>query len=412
MSRESTVVTSSAPATRRANWVDRAALHLLARQLDRVRTGALDLRLPDGTQRRFGAADAPGIHLEVDDWSFFRRVVTGADIGAGESYMDGHWRCDDLPGLLRMIIESGSHAKPSTIWARIGSRWHALGRYRHANTLRGSRRNIGYHYDLGNELYRTFLDATMMYSCAEFEGEPGKLFDAQKRKLESICHRLEIGAGDHVLEIGSGWGGFALYAARERGCHVTTITLSEQQLAYVRERADEAGLAGQIDARLCDYRRADGIYDRIVSIEMFEAVGYEYYRAFFEACQRLLRPGGRMFLQTITIPDQRFDSYRRSFDFIRKYVFPGGLLSSLHEIFGTLRRHTTLQVEWLRDIGPDYATTLRTWRSNFLARMPEVRRLGYDDRFVRMWDFYLAGCEALFAARSLGDAQLLLRRPV
>lgn len=400
---------TSAPA--RPSRLDRIALRLVERQLAGVAAGPIAVHLPDGDRRVVGAGPEPTVTLRVGDWSFFRRLVAGADIGAGEAYMDGHWSCDDLPGLLRRVVASDGFARPASWWERAGARLQALARFRNPNTLRGSRRNIARHYDLGNDLYRLFLDETMMYSCAEFAG-PGDadLRAAQERKLEGICRRLEIGAQHHVLEIGSGWGGFALHAAATRGCRVTTLTLSREQQALVRERVAAAGLADRIEVQLCDYREHAGAYDRLVSIEMFEAVGFAFYRAYFEAVERLLRPGGRMFLQTITVPDRRFDAYRRGFDFIRKHIFPGGLLASVHEVLGTLRRHTTLEVEWLRDIGPDYATTLRLWRERFLAQRAEVRRLGYDERFVRMWEFYLASCEALFAARAIGDAQLVLRR--
>jgi cyclopropane-fatty-acyl-phospholipid synthase len=411
MSRESVVPSPARSLPARASRLDRLALRLVAHQLGSVTGGPIVVRLPDGSRLVVGSGREPEITLQVDDWSFFRRVVAGADIGAGEAYMDGHWRCDDLAGLMRRVVEGGGFALPATWWERLGARLQAMGRFRNANTLRGSRRNIARHYDLGNDLYRLFLDETMMYSCAEFAG-PGDedLRAAQERKLEGICRRLEIGPQHHVLEIGSGWGGFALHAAATRGCRVTTLTLSREQQALVRERAAAAGLADRIDVQFCDYREHSGTYDRLVSIEMFEAVGFAFYRAYFEAVQRLLQPGGRMFLQTITVPDRRFDEYRRGFDFIRKHIFPGGLLASLHEVIGTLRRHTSLEVDWLRDIGPDYATTLRLWRERFLASKAEVGRLGYDERFVRMWEFYLASCEALFAARAIGDAQLVLRR--
>jgi cyclopropane-fatty-acyl-phospholipid synthase len=214
----------------------------------------------------------------------------------------------------------------------------------------------------------------------------------------------------HVLEIGSGWGGFAIHAAAHYGCRVTSITLSQRQLELARERARDAGVSQLVEFRLCDYRDVDGSFDRIVSIEMFEAVGYEYYPAFFGACDRLLRAGGRMLLQTITVPDEQFETYRRGFDFIRKYIFPGGLLASVGAINRTVQEQTRLRIDWVRNIGPSYAPTLHAWRDRFMEHLPEVRRLGFDDRFIRMWEFYLACCEAQFAARSIGDVQLMLRR--
>jgi cyclopropane-fatty-acyl-phospholipid synthase len=288
---------------------------------------------------------------------------------------------------------------------------HRVLRFLHANRPARSARNIQYHYDLSNDLYQLFLDDSLTYSCAVFEPADLSLAQAQTRKIDQICRRLELRPGLALLEIGSGWGAFAIHAARHYGCRVTSLTLSRQQLELARERVAAAGLEAAVDIRLCDYREISGSFDRIVSIEMFEAVGYEYYRVFFEQCDRLLRPGGRMFLQTITVPDQRFERYRREFDWIRKYIFPGGLLASAHAIATALMRYTDLRIEWMQDIGPHYARTLRCWRERFLARRAEVDRLGFDERFHRMWEFYLASCEAAFATRHIGDVQMLLRRP-
>jgi cyclopropane-fatty-acyl-phospholipid synthase len=250
----------------------------------------------------------------------------------------------------------------------------------------------------------------MAYSCAVFDATHTTLADAQEEKLDGICRSLELQPGMHVLEIGSGWGGFAIHAARRYGCRVTSITLSQRQLELARERAREAGVEALVDFRLCDYRDVQGSFDRIVSIEMFEAVGYEYYAAFFRTCDRALRAGGRMLLQTITVPDEHFEAYRRGFDFIRKYIFPGGLLASVGVINETVQKQTRLRIEQVRNIGPHYAPTLHAWRQRFMQRLPEVRSLGFDERFIRMWEFYLACCEAQFAARSIGDVQLVLRR--
>jgi cyclopropane-fatty-acyl-phospholipid synthase len=252
----------------------------------------------------------------------------------------------------------------------------------------------------------------MTYSAGVFERPDATLEEAQHAKLDGVCRSLQLQPGDHVLEIGSGWGSFAIHAARTHGCRVTALTLSHDQLVLARQRVAEAGLSARVDIQLCDYRRVVGQYDHLVSIEMFEAVGLAYYDAFFGACERLLRPHGRMFLQAIAIPDQRFPAYARDFDWSRKHIFPGSLLASLHEISASLQRVTTLRIESLRDIGCDYARTLRLWRERFLRAQHEVRRLGFDDRFIRMWTFYLASCEASFAARYINDLQLLLSRPL
>ena len=389
----------------------RAAAKLVLAQLSRWRGRALTLSFPDRNVARFGdQGGEPPLHVTVRNWRFFWRALIGADIGLGESYMAGEWECSDLVALCREFLRNQSalpHRSPWTAMARLR---HTLLRLTSANTLSGSRRNIQHHYDLSNELYRLFLDDSMMYSCAEFARADMSLAEAQRHKIDQICHRLDLRPGLTVLEIGSGWGEFAMHAARTYGCRVTSLTLSQQQLALARERVAAAGLSSLVDIRLCDYRQCTGTFDRIVSIEMLEAVGYEYYGAFFSQCHRLLAPDGRMFLQVITVPDQRFDSYRRDFDWIRKYIFPGGLLPSVHVISEALKRHTDLRIEWIRDIGPHYAPTLRHWRERFLSRWTDVRRLGFDERFRRMWEFYLASCEAAFATRWIGDAQMIVAR--
>lgn len=392
-------------------WRHRLAYSAVLGQLQRLPQGALTVVLPDGRWVQCGRADALSrATIEVKRWRFFSRILAGADIGLGESYMDGDWRCDDIGALFSVLVENQQHLSTGAGWSwlvRLGGR--ARG-WLHANTRRGSRRNIAYHYDLGNDLYRLFLDRTMTYSCAVYRRPGASLDEAQEEKLDGICRRLELGARAEVLEIGSGWGGFAIHAAGRYGARVTGITLSRSQLELARERAVAAGVGERVDFRLCDYRDVSGSFDHIVSIEMFEAVGYDYYRAFFTACDRVLRPGGRMLLQTITVPDERFEAYRRGDDFIRKHIFPGGLLASVARIRRTLREHTRLRIEWIENIGPHYAPTLRAWRERFMQRLPEVRRLGYGERFIRMWEIYLASCEAQFAASTLGDVQILLTR--
>jgi cyclopropane-fatty-acyl-phospholipid synthase len=386
------------------------AARLMLQRLKTWRKGSILLELPDGTMHRYGdeRSERP-VRLRVHDWRFFSRTLLGGDIGVGESYMAGEWDCADLPELVRLFLldQSAIDYRSPLLWlSRIV---HQGRRILDTNTRSGSRRNIRYHYDLSNELFATFLDDSLTYSCAVFSGPAATLADAQREKIDSVCRALDLRPGQHLLEIGSGWGSLAMHAARAYGCRVTSLTLSEQQLRLARERARHMGLADRIDFRLCDYRDARGSYDHITSIEMLEGVGAAYYDAFFQACDRLLRPGGRMFLQAITVPDRRFDAYRKQFDWIRKYIYPGGCLTSVGAI-GTALKKTSLQIEWLRDIGPHYAPTLRHWRERFLGRLAEVRRLGFDERFIRMWEFYLASCEAAFATRYIGNVQMVLGR--
>lgn len=398
---------TSAPAL---GLLDRVAQRLALGQLRRWRA-PLTIELPDGRAIDVGQSRAGRrVSVAVKDARAFRRLLASGDIGLGESYMDGDWESSDLVELCRLFIAESAGARS---WLALPMRAvHAWQRVAHANSVRGSRRNIRAHYDLSNDLFQLFLDPSMTYSAAVFERPGATLEEAQHAKLDGICRSLALQPGDHVLEIGSGWGSFAMHAARAYGCRVTSLTLSQDQRTLARQRVAQAGLSDRVDIQLCDYRHATGQYDHLVSIEMFEAVGLRYYDAFFGACERLLRPQGRMFLQTIAIPDQRFRAYARDFDWSRKYIFPGSLLASLHEITASLQRVTTLRIESLRDIGLDYARTLHCWRAQFLRAQHEVRRLGFDDRFIRMWDFYLASCEASFAARYINNLQLVLCRPL
>jgi cyclopropane-fatty-acyl-phospholipid synthase len=281
----------------------------------------------------------------------------------------------------------------------------------HRNTRAGARRNIRAHYDIGNDFYRLMLDETMMYSCALFERPGMSLAEAQRAKLERICRALALGPGDHVLEIGTGWGGFALHAAQRYGCRVTTTTISPSQAALARERVRAAGLEDRITILEKDYRDLGGRYDKLVSIEMIEAIGHEYFEAFFAQAAARLAPGGRMLLQSITIADQRFERARDDVDFIKRYVFPGCCIPSVTALLRAATAASDLRLVGLEDIGPHYAPTLARWRENVFASLARVRELGYTDEFVRMWEFYLCYCEAGFAERALGDALLLFEKP-
>jgi cyclopropane-fatty-acyl-phospholipid synthase len=279
------------------------------------------------------------------------------------------------------------------------------------NTLKGSRRNIGAHYDLGNELFELFLDETMMYSCGIFERPESSLKEASEAKLERICRKLQLKASDHVIEIGTGWGGFAIYAAKHFGCRVTTTTISQQQYDYALQRVREAGLEDRITLLFRDYRELEGQFDKLVSIEMIEAVGHEHFDTYFRKCSELLKADGMMLLQSITIADQRYPIAKKSIDFIQRYIFPGGCLPSVAALSDSVARKTDMRIYDLEDIGVHYATTLRIWRERFFARLEEVHRLGYPERFIRMWNYYLSYCEGGFRQQAIGTVQLLLTKP-
>lgn len=393
--------------------VSRAALPRLLDTLRRSLTiGRLVVELPGGTSHAFGPAGSPRrTRIRIESPAFFRRLLLGGDVGLGESYMEGEWEADDLTTFLTLATENEDElavVNPLTKALNAGNDLLHLFR---RNTRRGSRRNIAAHYDLSNEFFALFLDETLTYSSAVFESGDQPLADAQRRKYRSLAKKAQLGPGDHVLEVGCGWGGFALLAAREYGCRVTGITVSERQHALARARVAEASLDGRVEIRLQDYRDVTGKFDKIVSIEMFEALGREHWPVFFSKLEEVLAPHGLVALQLITVPDHRFEEYARHCDWIQKHIFPGSLLGSLHHVTGAMSRVSRLGVHHLEDIGPHYALTLARWRQAFLSRLERVRELGFDDRFIRMWHFYLAACEAYFATRRLGDLQLVLTRP-
>jgi cyclopropane-fatty-acyl-phospholipid synthase len=349
--------------------------------------------------------------IAVHDERFFRRALLAGDVGIGEAYMDGDWSTPDLVAVVRLAVRNLDQLDGSnrllTSFRRIAD---FLEHRRRRNTQAGSRRNIAQHYDLGNDFYRLFLDRTLAYSCAYYERDDDTLEQAQIRKFDRICRKLQLEPQDHVLEIGTGWGGFALYAAQTYGCRVTTTTISRQQHDYAREVFCRSRAGERIELLFEDYRNLRGEFDKIVSIEMFEAVGYEHYDDYFGACDGLLKPGGSMLLQTITIQEKTFRQYRKQSDWIKKHIFPGAELASVIEIQRSLARTTRMQLSHLEDIGKHYALTLHEWRRRFLEHLPEVRPLGFDDRFVRMWDYYLAYCEGGFRERYISDVQLVLSK--
>ncbi|HVK78177.1 MAG TPA: cyclopropane-fatty-acyl-phospholipid synthase family protein [Kofleriaceae bacterium] len=386
----------------------RLVLGALARAWQGSGTGRLDVRLPDGARVRLGAAGAPDATITVADERAFVRVALRGELGAGEAFVAGEWTADDLPAALRLFLRATA-ARGLESWLTRLAVTAARRRHRRAaNDRAGSARNVGAHYDLGNAFYRLFLDDQLIYSCALWPPGARDLEAAQVVKLDRLCDLAAIGPGARVLELGCGWGALAIHAAR-RGARVTAVTVSPAQLAEARARVAAAGVADRVDVALCDYRDTTGRYDAILSCEMLEAVGAEFLPGFFATVAARLQPGGRAAIQSITMPDARYAAYRRSVDWMQTYVFPGTHIPSLGAIDAALAGTGLTRVA-ADDIGPDYAPTLRAWRERFTAALPAVRRLGFDEPFVRTWTLYLAFSEAAFAERTLTNHQLILRR--
>jgi len=395
----------------------RRSLPLAARivlgRLARIRRGYLIVRLPDGSHHTFAGSDggaAEVVELEIHRWRFFSRLLRRADVGAGEAFVDGDWSSSNLVGLTRFFLDNELELAPPSVLGAIGRFRDRLTHLLRSNTRAQARHNIHAHYDLSNQLYALFLDPSMTYSSALFDSPGLDLEAAQRRKYQRLADWAGLQPEHDVLEIGCGWGGFAEYAAGELGCRVTGITLSEEQASFARRRMIDAGLEDRVQIKVVDYRDVDGEFHAVISIEMLEAVGHRFLDGFFSTCDRVLRPGGRMALQTITIPDQVYDRYRRGTDWIRAYIFPGGHLPSLGAIQGSLARQTGLVIDRLDDMAGDYANTLKQWRARFWSQEARVRALGFDDRFLQMWDFYMATCEAAFRDQQIGVLQLSLAR--
>jgi cyclopropane-fatty-acyl-phospholipid synthase len=390
----------------------RLCRRLIQERLKRIDRGSLRIALPEGRQIDYGdAASEPRADLTIHDNRFFSRIVLGGDIGLGESYTDGDWDSADVARLFEVFIANRHHLVDGHFLSAALSRFRD--RVRHllrANTIPGSRRNIRAHYDLGNDFYRTFLDTSMTYSCARFLVPDETLEQAQINKLRDMIAKAQIGPEDHVLEIGCGWGSFAVEAVRQTGCRVTGITVSPAQMEWARERVRQEGMEDRIDIRLTDYRHISGRFDCIVSIEMLEAVGHRRLGTFFSCCEHLLKPGGLMALQTITIPDDRYEDYRRGMDWIRKHIFPGGHLPSLGAIQEAVADETSLTIIGTEEIGPHYARTLREWRNRFLAQAPALEAMGMGGAFRRKWVYYLVFCEAGFTTGVTGNLQIVLKR--
>ena len=394
-----------------APLVTRTAESVLLAAAERIRVGRLHVTMPDDSRRTFGDPRAAECaELTVHDPRAFVRMLVGGETGAGEAYVDGLWSSPDVTSVLALGARNREALRLSSGWMRVPDQLRRTIAHRlRRNTRRNARRNVAAHYDLGNDFYRLWLDETLTYSSAVFASPSQSLADAQRNKYRLIAAGAGLEAGQHVLEIGSGWGGFALYAAGELGCRVTSITISREQRDFAVERVRAAGLADRVDIQLRDYRDVSGTYDAIVSIEMLEAVGAEDLATVFAACAAALRPGGRLSLQTITVPDAGYRRQVSGANWIQQYIFPGGLLPSLAAIERSLHG-TGLVVTNVRDIAADYVRTLEAWRTAFLARVDEVRDLGFDERFVRLWEYYLAISEAGFATGVCQDLQIVLEK--
>jgi cyclopropane-fatty-acyl-phospholipid synthase len=376
-------------------------------------TGGKVMLLDEWGKVELGQSDASKqIHIQIHNSAFYLEMALGGSNGAAAAYRSGYWSCDDLTGLFSLLMrnidmldsmESGL-ARTGMWWFR---RWHN----RRANTREGSRKNIHDHYDLGNDFFALFLDETMTYSAGIFASPTDTLKQASINKLDRICQKLELDVKDRVIEIGTGWGSFAIHAAKYYGCHVTTTTISRQQYELARERVTAEGLSGQIELLMTDYRDLEGKYDKLVSIEMIEAVGHEFLPEYFKQCANLLEPDGQMLLQAITMPDDRYDDYLKNTDFIQQFIFPGSCVPSFNAILDASVVRTDLQVSHVENIGPHYADTLCCWLENVMKNEEQILALGYSRDFLRLWEYYLCYCEAGFRERYLGDLQILFSKP-
>lgn len=395
-------------------WIDKMCRPLLFLRLRKISIGQVKIVDQLGEQL-FGNPDQSGelsVEIKVDDQRFYSDIAFGGTVAAGEAYMQGYWSCNNLTGLVRIMlrnrqvmdqVEGGFSLFKAPILRFI----HWLNR----NSQAGSRRNIEAHYDLGNEMFELFLDPTMMYSCAYYPNNQASLNEASTAKLQRICEKLQLSEKDHVVEIGTGWGGFAIYAASHFGCKVTTTTISKQQYEVARQRVIAAGLEDKVTLLMQDYRDLQGAYDKLVSIEMIEAVGPQYLETYFAKCSTLLKPDGIMLIQAITIQDQFYDQAIKSVDFIQRYIFPGGFIPSVTAISNAVKKSTDTRLFQMEDIGPHYATTLRDWRKNFFNNIEQIKGLGYSKQFIAMWEFYLCYCEGGFLERTLGTSHMVFIKP-
>ena len=390
------------------------AKRLVFKLFNQLRHGELVIQDGD-TTHRFGGGDvsiAPSATVVIHEQHAYSRILTGGTMGAAEAYIDGDWSTEQLTDVTRVfsanipILEAMKHKQNWFIKAGV-----KLAHAARKNSVSGSRENIAAHYDLGNEFFSLFLDPSLMYSSAVYPKGSDNLAEASQHKLKLICEDLELKPTDHLVEIGTGWGGMAIYAAENYGCNVTTTTISKEQLDYARAEVERRGLQDKVTLLFEDYRNLSGQFDKLVSIEMIEAVGHEYFDTYFGRVSSLLKPDGKAVIQAITINEQRYEDYRKSVDFIKRYIFPGGCLPSLNIISGALTRTTDMQIIDLRDIAIDYAKTLKHWHEAFMAELDAVKSLGFDEKFIRMWRFYLSYCEGGFRERIIGTYQITMAKP-
>jgi len=399
----------------RPSYIDRLARTMLFSLLHQLRHGYLIIR-EGGDAWTFGQTTADGsltADVTVHHSRFYSHTVFGGSIGAGEAYMAGYWSSEDVTMVMRIILLNREVFEGMDKgWARVMAPLHKAFHLMHRDTRKGSRINIAAHYDVGNDFYALLLDETLTYSCGIFETKESTLKEASLAKYDRICKKLRLNPNDHVVEIGTGWGGFAIHAAANYGCRITGTTISKAQYELAGKRIKEAGLTDRVELVLKDYRDLKGRYDKLVSVEMIEAVGHQYLDAFFTCCSQLLQEDGMMLIQAITIADQVFDQHKRSVDFIKRYIFPGSCIPSVTAMCGSIARATDMRLVHLEDITPHYVRTLSKWRERLSSNIDMVRSLGYPDSFIRMWEYYLCYCEGGFTERYLGDVQMLVTKPL
>jgi len=399
---------------RKTFWLDSFAKKGLLKRLSKIEHGSLTIRDQKDIYSFGNQNDNsnPSVNITVRDPNFYSAIAFGGSVGAGEAYFSKFWDCNDLTSLVRLLLINRNVLDSmddslSRLQAPIFNIIHWLNR----NTREGSRRNISAHYDLGNDMFELFLDNNMMYSSAIYPSSESSLEEASTYKLDRICQKLQLSRNDHVLEIGTGWGGFAIHAAKNYGCKVTTTTISKEQYELAKKRVESEGLQDKITLLLSDYRDLDGQFDKLVSIEMIEAIGHQYINAYFNKCSDLLKPDGMMLIQAITISDQRYKAALKEVDYIKRHIFPGCFIPSNTAMQNAITESTDMRIQGLEDIGLHYARTLRDWRTRFFANIEKVKALGYPDEFIRLWEFYLCYCEGGFQERATSNVQLLLVKP-
>jgi cyclopropane-fatty-acyl-phospholipid synthase len=384
--------------------------------LSQLTRGHLVVRFPDGSTYEFGNGSTDfTASIQINHSDFFKKCVLYGDVGFGESYVDGDWETDSITKVISFMIYnldnhptiSGSRKKKFNLLEYANKLVHWL----RANTISGSKKNITEHYDLSNDFFKSFLDKNMLYSSGIYPTNETSLDESQIHKMDALCKRLKLKPTDHVLEIGSGWGGFSVYAVKNYGCKVTTLTISEEQFKYAKERFEREGVSDKIEIKLIDYRLHHGQYDKIVTCEMLEAVGHKFLPVFFAKCNEWLKPNGIMAHQVITCPDSRYDQLRNGVDWIQKHIFPGSLLPSVGAMNSAIAKTSDMYMHELHDMGLDYAKTLHIWRQNFNSKLNDVRSLGFNEKFIRKWNYYLSYCEAAFQMRNISVVQIVYTRP-